>query len=255
MYCSILTNIHPMIGVDIHMGTPGPPAPPVTMPHFVAQVLGGLNTTAKLVPTVHSHNFIVLNQGTDIGPGIGHVAPNILIPIYILTSKSSSNFGSFTVLSGGNPTAAAIGVYVNMNLNCGQPVSTPTGIVVAPGCNMVGITFAEFLAGMVTIAVNMAISFLLDRLGKRLGMDRLTGKLSDYAIGAVANIAGRVSVSAGLMVACAGTTAFVKSVVNEVMGAAVAQFTGMGEDAANDAIINNWNETMLPTYNQGELLN
>ncbi len=250
MYCSILTNIHPMIGVDIHMGTPGPPAPPVTMPHFVAQVLGGLNTTAKLVPTVHSHNFIVLNQGTDIGPGIGHVAANILFPIYVLTSKSISNFGSFTVLSGGNPTAAAIGVYVNPNLNCGQPLSTPTGMVVAPGCNMVGITFAEFMAGMISLTVGMALSFIFGKIG-----GAVAGKITGVAFAGIANIAGRISVSAGLSAACVLSTTFVRKVAEEVVGPALAQFTDLGEGAVSDAIINNYNDTMLPTYNQGELLN
>lgn len=264
MYCSILTNIHLMLGRDIHLGTIGPPDPPKPMPHYVAQVLGGLNLSAKLVPSVSSHNFIVLNQGSDIGMGIGHVAPNILFPIYVLTSSSTSNFGSFTVLSGDKPTAVALGVYVNMNLNCGQPVNTPTGMVIAPGCNMIGMTFGEILAGLVSIAVNMAISFALDRLGKvnfgkkfnkKWGLEIMQGKMADYAIQGVAKIAGRMSVSAGLMFACVGTTKFVKDVVFEVMGSAIAQFTGVGQKATQEAIMDSYNKALLPTYESGENLN
>lgn len=251
MYCSIHTNIHPMIGVDFHVGTPGPPVPPApNIPHFVAQVLGGLNITAKLVPTVLSHNFIVINQSSDIGMGIGHVAPNILFPLYVLTSSSISNFGSFTVLSGGKPTAAAIGVYVNMNLNCGQPVNTPTGMVVAPGCNMVGLSFAEFMAGMASIAVNMAISYVAGKIGGKIGE-----KVSGWAMSGICNIAGRVSVSAGLMSAAVLSTKFVSKVVEEVIGAPIGQLIGGPAGAVGDFITEEMNEAILPNYSRGELVN
>ena len=183
-----------MLGMDIHLGTPGPPAPPVPMPHFVAQLLGGLPVvgSAKLVPTVLSHNFIALNQGTDIGMGIGHVASNILFPLYVLTSSSTSFFGSFSVLSGGKPTAAASDIYLNRNLNCAQPLSMPTGMVVAPGCNMVGLSLTDYLAGIANMAVSMGISFIGGKIG---------GYIAGKAMSGITTLVGKFSVSAGLMTA------------------------------------------------------
>lgn len=247
--CSILTNIHPMLGVDWHMGTPGPPVVPVLMPHFVAQVLGGLPVvgSAKLVPTVLSHNFITLNQGTDIGMGIGHVATNILFPLYVITSSSASHFGSFSVLSGGQPTAAAMGVYVNSNLNCAQPLNMPTGLVIAPGCNMVGLSPADYLAGLAHMAVSMAISFIGGKIGSFLGGGAMKG---------IAALAGKFSVSAGLMAAFTlYGTKFGNKVASEIIGTPIGMFLSLPAGKLGDYINNEINDALMPNYSQGELLN
>ena len=165
MHCSIHTNVHPMVGMDLHNGiVPGvPPVPTPFMPHFVAQVLGGLNLKASLAKTVISHNFITLQRGSDIGLGIGHVATNILFPLLVLTSSSVSQFGSFTVQLEGKPAAIAPLVYVGFNFNCYDPVPWNTNLVVAPGCNMAGFNYADYVASMVSIALSMAVGFVCSK--------------------------------------------------------------------------------------------
>ncbi len=171
MHCSIHTNIHPMLGLDLHMGSPAPITPPVLMPHITAQVLGGIVGSAKLVPTVLSHNFITLNQGSDIGMGIGHIplGPNWLFWLYPLTSGSVSHFGSFSVLSGNKPTAAAIIpipiIGLGINMNCSSPCNLPGGRVIAPGCNMVGLGMADVFAGTISMALDAAVSFAAGKIG------------------------------------------------------------------------------------------
>lgn len=162
MHCSIHTNVHPMVGMDLHNGIiPGmPPVPTPMMPHFVAQVLGGLNLKASMAKTVLSHNFISLQRGSDIGLGIGHVATNLLFPLLVLTSSSVSQFGSFTVHLEGKPAAIAPLVYAGFNFNCYDPVPWNTNLVVAPGCNMAGFNFADYVASMVSVAISMAVGFV-----------------------------------------------------------------------------------------------
>jgi len=191
MHCSIHTNIHPMVGMDLHNGiVPGvPPVPTPFMPHFVAQVLGGLNLKASLAKTVMSHNFITLQRGSDIGLGIGHVATNILFPLLVLTSSSVSEFGSFTVHLEGKPAAIAPLVLVGFNFNCYDPMPWNTNLVVAPGCNMAGFSMADFITSMCSIAVNMAVGFVA---GKAFG------GLSSAAGSIVGRVFGKAFLKEGL---------------------------------------------------------
>lgn len=176
MDCAILINIHPMVGVDWHdtLPPPVPPPSPIPSPHFVFQVLNGLNTSVMKSSDVLSHGFQVIKRGSDIGMGIGHVAANYLFPIHVLTSGSKSEFGAYTVLVNNNPVAIACLVYVNLNLNCQGPttppvVPLPTGIVIAPSCNMAGFKMGDFLAGLFAMVFDMALQGLLNYFGGKLG--------------------------------------------------------------------------------------
>ncbi|PKA97585.1 hypothetical protein B0O79_1251 [Flavobacteriaceae bacterium MAR_2009_75] len=256
MYCSIHTNIHPMLGVDWHMGTPGPPAPPVLMPHFVAQILGGLMTSAQLATTVLSHNFMVVKRASDIGMGIGHVAPNILFPILVLTSGSVSEFGAFSVQSGGTSTAIAPGIYVGINLNCSDPVpGASINGVIAPGCNLAGFNLADFGASMLSVAADVTISGVINLLG---------GALTKGAMKGIAGLAGKISVSSGLMVAVVLSTEFGGGVAEQVIGKAIGVFVGSPVGPSVGPAPGNWpgNQTdaaiesmMENHYAQGESMN
>lgn len=245
-----------MLGVDWHMGTPGPPAPPVVMPHVVAQVLGGLMTSAQLAPTVQSHNFLVVQRGSDIGMGIGHVAPNILFPLLVLTSGSVSEFGAFSVQSGGTSTAIAVGVYVGMNLNCADPVpGASINGVIAPGCNLANFTMADFGASMLSVAVDVAVSGAINLLG---------GALAKGAMSGVARLAGRFSVSAGLTTALVFSSKFGGGVAEQVFGKVIGVFVGSPVGPSAGPAPGNWPgnysdqqiESMMENhYSQGETIN
>lgn len=249
MNCSIHTNIHPMVGVDLHNALlpPVPPAPPVPvpfMPHAVAQVLGGLNLTAAITPTVFSHNFLTIQRGSDIGPFIGHVPmpANIMVPLLILGSGSVSEFGAFSVLSEGKALAIAPLIYVGFNFNCYDPVPWNTNLVIAPGCNMAGFNMADMCASFISVAIDMALSFVAGKIAK----------------GIAGPIASRISASNALLEPFLNT-AMKNEVVSEVVEFTVGLFTGspLGYDFTvlpgfggneTDAVI----DTVMNEYYQDE---
>jgi hypothetical protein len=195
--CHVLLPIHPMVGCDFHNAIQTPPLPPVPMaPHFVCQIMNGLNTCAATVPKVLAHSFMTMNRGTDIGMGIGHVSippvVNILIPIMILGSGSVAEFGAFTVLSGGSPIATACipsppfsPVGMNINLNCGT-VPTPTGGVIAPNTVLAGMKFGDYLASVVAMGMDFIMQVVASKIcGKIVGgtqFESLIGKATTWPI-------------------------------------------------------------------------
>lgn len=247
-----------MLGVDWHMGTPGPPVPPFPIPHIVAQVLGGLMTAAQLAPKVHSHSFLVVKRGSDIGMGVGHIplAPSFLAILLPFGSGSVSEFGAFSVQSEGAATAIALGVYVGINLNCSDPIpGASVNGVIAPGCNLANFTMADFGASMLSVAADIAITAVINGV---------LGAAFKGALNGVAGIANRISVSTGL------TTALILSsksgqLTTGAVESALGFFVGspMGASADQDSIGNmpgNWTDRRIDDmmnnhYSNGEQLN
>lgn len=253
MHCSIHTNIHPMLGLDLHNGVlpavpPAPPVPVPFMPHIVAQVLGGLNFTAAITKTVHSHNFLTVQRGSDIGPFIGHVPmpANILLPLLYLGSGSVCEFGAFSVLSEGKAIAIAPLIYAGFNYNCYDPVPWNTNLVIAPGCNMAGFNFADFFASLVSVAFDLALSFV-------------TGKVAE---GIAGQIASRVSLGNAVLdpfVNSLQTTEFLGNALEYTVGlftgsplgydiSALPGFGGNETDELIDTVMNEY-------YQDGPLFN
>ncbi|HYH97238.1 hypothetical protein [Hyalangium sp.] len=184
VFCALMT-VHPMVGVDLHDGIPPPgPVPVPKIPHFTVATLKWLLPTSTPTPKVQGpFGFSLMQQGTDIGNFLPHVAANYLLPLVIATSGSKSHFGASTVQSEGKPTAAAILVAVNLNLNCAGAAMPPlpSGFVVAPNTVLVGLTLGDVLGGIFSMAVDCAIQFGLNRLfaSQRVGnlFTRLQGPL------------------------------------------------------------------------------
>jgi hypothetical protein len=167
VFCALMT-IHPMVGVDFHDGIP-PPGPVMVpkIPHFTVATLKWLLPTSAPTPKVQGpFGFSLMQQGTDIGNFIPHVAANYLLPLVIATSGSKSHFGASTVQSEGKPTAAALLIAVNPNLNCSGPAMPPlpSGFVIAPNTVLVGMTLGDIIGGIFSMAVDCAIQFGLNRL-------------------------------------------------------------------------------------------
>ena len=248
--CNILVNAHPMLGMDIHQGTPAPITPPVPMPHFVAQLLGGFNTSkTKLAKSVLSHNFIVLNQGTDIGPGIGHVAANILFPLYVLTSASVSHFGSFSVLSENKPTAAAMLMMLNPNMNCASPLNMPTSQVIAIATNTVGMNISDYIAGGISATLDATISFAFGKIGGAA----IKG-LSSLTVKAVGFIPGRIFTSAIMVNVIRSSNKISSDLAGEILGGALGVGAGgfLGNVADTDAEF--YREAIIPNYSNGTII-
>jgi hypothetical protein len=161
-----LMTMHPMFGVDLHDGIP-PPGPVVVpnMPHFVAAMMKWALPTSKPTPTVLGPLGPLMKQGTDIGNFIPHIAVDYLALMFTAGSGSKSEFGASTVLSEGDPTAAALLLVLNLNLNCCGPTCAPlpSGFVIAPNTVSVGMTLGDILGGLLAGATDCLIQFGLNR--------------------------------------------------------------------------------------------
>jgi hypothetical protein len=169
--CNTLKNWHPMVGVDLHtMQLPGPVPPVPNTPHVVAAMIcagpWGI-LTGKPVPNVIGGWATCLQKGTDAGPLVVHVCippPNLLLPVILLGSASKSYFGASSTLIGSDalPIAVAVMKVVNLNVNCGTIVPTPSGIVVAVHTVVADMTLADFLSGLVTALVESALQAVIN---------------------------------------------------------------------------------------------
>lgn len=163
-----LMTMHPMFGVDPHDGIPPPgPVPVPNMPHFVAAMLKwAMPSTSKPTPTVIGPLGPLMQQGTDIGNFIPHLAVDYLAVMFTAGSGSKSEFGASTVLAQGNPTAAAVLLVLNLNLNCCGATCPPlpSGFVIAPNTVSVGMTLGDILGGLLAGATDCLIQFGLNRL-------------------------------------------------------------------------------------------
>ncbi len=173
---AVMKDWHPMIGVDLHICNPPPPAPPIPMtPYRTAMLLRGTVgwfLTAKYCPTHHSAGWgVTMARGTDIGPLIPHIGPpSITLPIEVAFSASKSHFGPRNYVEKDNydnkaHIAAALGGFVNPNLNCGTPCPTPTGMVLALNTHGVGMTQGDIAAGMTQMVVDVVLQTAFSALG------------------------------------------------------------------------------------------
>jgi hypothetical protein len=131
---------------------------------------------------------------------IPHIGPpRITILLEILLSGSESHFGPISAQvsdqygAAGNP-AAALGIIVNPNLNCGFPLPTPFGFVIAPTTHFVGMTLGDLVAGMLSMAFDFLVQAALNKLGAKLGdwLGKGAGALANkFGIGVMSRAAAR----------------------------------------------------------------
>lgn len=174
----ILRSIDQMIGVDMHI--PWPPGAPVPLtvpaPYATLSMMMGTGITSKFTTTIFVDGMVpAMCKGTDIGPLIPHIGPpSTTLIIEILTSGSKSYFGpSYYQLkdqtgSPGTPAVALL-MSVNPNLNCGYPLPTPTGMVMAFTTKALGLTWGDILAGLINMGVDFAFQAVLQKLGGMMG--------------------------------------------------------------------------------------
>jgi hypothetical protein len=174
-WCIVLKNWHPMVGVDFHTQVPPPPAPPIpNMPYYTGSAMFGTTmgtTTQKYFPTHPSSGFgLTMARATDIGPIIGHFGPlpHILLPLEIMLSASKSYFGASSYLGkdntgGVSPVCTCALVIVNLNVNCGTPLNTPTGVVPGINTHVAHMSLADYAVAIIQAAVEVALSYLLNK--------------------------------------------------------------------------------------------
>jgi len=236
MPCAVINVLHPMVGIDIHgeltpPGVPPIPVPIPYVPHAVAAPLGNvpgaLMGTVKRSDTSQGKNAVLVNfvkmpiilQGSDIGPIIPHIPlipcnpiPNL--PLIILGSGSATEFCAFSVKAQGKAVANAPGIFVAMNVNCGFP-PTP-GIVIAPSLVFTGFRMGDFVAGMVGLIMDAALSAAISIAFNGIPLGNNDG--------------ARVLFGGGLMGLIRGPLGgpVIKSLVTGVIPLVIGSFGGLG---------------------------
>ena len=176
----LLLKWHPMIGCDFHLELTftWPPVPVPYTPHIVGQRLAGLGGPAGAGTitddNVLANNWNIILRDSDIQYGIPHIPvppfpPCVLALLWTALSGSKSYFGPSSVVAKNNdPIAAALLVYVNPQLNCDDPVPLPTGIAITWSNVVCGLTWGDIIGGFLSMGLDIAISFLLNKLGSRI---------------------------------------------------------------------------------------
>jgi hypothetical protein len=213
---NVLRWHHPMVGVDWHIPVLPIGPLPFPSPYFVVQIMGNwvVQLSTLYTPSVYADaTQSAMCKGTDIGSLIPHVGtPSIIIFIEILFSSSKSHFGPSAVVvsdqygAAKNP-AAAVGVVVNPNLNCGFPVPTPLDVVIATNTTQVAMTWGDIIGGLYSMVVDAVFQTIINlisfkvlgpameglgrRLAPRLGIRALSRAASRQAGRAAWKAAGK----------------------------------------------------------------
>lgn len=161
---AVMKNWDLMIGVDHHIcWPPGAPLPlPNPVPYVTVMVLNGIQPlTPMLAPTSQTFYGLTVQRGSDIGPGIPHIGPpSILTPLDVLFSSSVSYFGASAYTHEGQPCAAALLVAVGLNMNCQEPVSLPTGLVLCVTTHFTWMSPFDILFGVVCWGFDAVLEYV-----------------------------------------------------------------------------------------------
>lgn len=209
MISCVLKHWHPMIGVDLHI--PWPPASPMPapmpVPYRTCAMMRWTDITTLWAPstlTVWGYSMVRL---TDIGPLIPHAGPpSLLTPLDMAFSASKSYFGSHRIKvkdqhGSEGDLAAAAGVVVNPNWNCGSPLPLGIGLVIAPSTHIIDVDLSDYatalreflvdflIQSILQIAISAFFTWLGPSLGRIIGRQMGIGLKSSLSRGVARNAA------------------------------------------------------------------
>jgi hypothetical protein len=174
---------HTYIGMGTHMALYPPLVVPALTPHVAMDTLLGLTLGAKYTTTVIGpFGFQFIQQGNDSGQIVPHIAippPSVLVPVVIAFGSSKPMFAASTVKMQGTPVAAGVIPFnfVSINQACNDPCNYPGDMVISPNTVLVGLTLGDFLGGLLSIAVDCAISAIANKFGGEMA-ERFMGKIA-----------------------------------------------------------------------------
>jgi hypothetical protein len=178
MHCAHLIA-HGYLGIGSHKALIPPAVVPAMAPHIAIDTLLGLTINAKYSKSVKGPFGIqMIGKGNDSGYVVPHFCippPNVLLVAIIPFGGSKVMFSAAKVQmdvdGSATPVAAACFPVVPISLNqaCNDPCNYPSDIVVAPNSVVVGMTLADILGGVFSIAVDCGISALANWIGGEVG--------------------------------------------------------------------------------------
>ncbi|WP_394833906.1 hypothetical protein LVJ94_46120 [Pendulispora rubella] len=189
MKSNVLRRWHFMIGCDWHIAYPPPAATPVgRMPYFVVNIMTNvlhIEFTVLYAKTVEADTLQNnMCRTTDIGMLTPHIGPpSVLLPIELFLSASKSHFGPMSVQctdqhGGDQCLASALLCVVNPNLNCGTPIPTPLGFVIAFNTTQCELSLADILTGLFSMAMDFVLQWLMGKLPVGKAFDWLGKKVA-----------------------------------------------------------------------------
>ena len=165
-------TVHTYIGPGSHKALVPPSVVPEIILHIAADTLLGLTIGAKYSKTVIGPcGFQFIGKGNDSGLVVPHISippTNLLLPITIAFGISKPMFSAskvhIDVDGAGTPLAACCNPWLPLSLNqaCNDPCNYPSDIVIAPNSVVVGLTLADIVGGVIHIALDSAISAILN---------------------------------------------------------------------------------------------
>jgi hypothetical protein len=102
--------------------------------------------------------------------------PSLLMPFDLIGSSSKSYFAVSGVKAEDVPVVASLGMVANPNLNCGSPMPTPFGLVLALTSHRIDMTWADIMGGLANMACDFALQTALSWAGGQVG-DRIARAL------------------------------------------------------------------------------
>lgn len=129
---------------NLFTGLSVPPAPPAPIPpgflptplslHFVAVPINWVGLDDKSNPTVlvESHPIVSGDHAAKYSP---HVPPggNVLVPVTIAFASTTWKLAISSVIAPSGPVASTVSDAFGVTINCGDPISMPTGVYESPG--------------------------------------------------------------------------------------------------------------------------
>ncbi len=192
------------IAATVHNALVPTPAGPVPAPspHVDAATLGWVCPWfEKLSADVRFDGWPAVQQGHDVGYGIGHVGlPTPLLATQIAFSGCKAMFGKSRVLVGGTPAAWFLPIAAGLHV-CADPMPLPIGLVPTALSTTVKFGFAwdDLVAGMRDVVIDQLLSVAIRRmsqLGKPVSagasnakppfarfLDRVAKKLTEATMG------------------------------------------------------------------------
>ncbi|MCK7512038.1 MAG: hypothetical protein MZV70_53655 [Desulfobacterales bacterium] len=173
MLCAVLKQWHPITGVDFHIPwPPGSPSPaPSPVPYKTCTTMFGIGIKASTAATHVQQGFGLTMQGAHRcghhDPARG--APSVTLPIDMAFSASKSYFGPASTECQGQRIGAALLQTVNLNLDCGIPRPTPTGVVIAFVSVYTNMSLADIMYGFNAMAIDWCVQTVLNALGNGIG--------------------------------------------------------------------------------------
>jgi hypothetical protein len=186
----------PHVGIawDISLGVLthnvlSPPAIPAPTPMFSIEMvatnmwtLGYLAGQNKFTTTVMHKGSPIVQEDHDDGMMIPDITPMMMANLYYAVmwpfSSRQVKFKASTVKMNGKAAGCADISSGMVMMTCGDPISAPLGIPVLSPFNTVtvGMTLADFLLGVLDIALSMLIDFVFEYVGKGKGVASEVGE-------------------------------------------------------------------------------